>query len=153
MSRAATWTLAIAVGAGPIGAATAEGLDLGGAVTFGDWSPYATRYVVARTVCAWSSGPERHYRVIADTFESPGAFRLVGDLGDTIRYVVRWGDRSGEPTGVTAGQPSATAYPFDDSLGCPGGGAELELELSSEDADRVPGGVYSSTLTITLSAE
>ena len=135
--------------------ALGDDVSIDGSLFLGAWSPYATRYTVRRGVCAWSDAPGRTYRVIADTLETPGRFELVGDVGDLVRYTVRWRDRDAGNRWETlgAGLPSGAAYRFADAPGCPGGATEIQVRLSSADADGAPGGLYSSTLTVTLAAE
>lgn len=143
-----------ALGTWPL-AAPADGLSVDGSLFLGSWSPYATRYTVRRAVCAWSDVPGRTYRVIAHARDTPGGFALVGDVGDRVRYTVRWRDATASGTweALEPGMPSGTAYRFADASGCPDGGTEILIVLSGRDADGAPGGVYSSTLELTLTSE
>lgn len=121
----------------------------------GAWSPHATRYESQRRVCAWSSTINRFYRVIAHTSQNPESFELAGDLGDRVRFDVRWRDVavSSNWERLIAGMPSTRRYQFATTANCQGNDTQLQIRLSRKDADQAPGGRYSSTLTITLVAE
>ena len=137
------------------GPARPDGLELDESLFFGSWSPHATRYVVRAPVCAWSSSPDRRYRVIADVVESPGRFALLGDVGARIGFALRWRDADATARWdvLSAGLASEISYRFDDAPGCPGGATELQIKLSVDDADAAPGGVYTATLSITIVSE
>ncbi len=133
----------------------ADGLSLEGQISMGSWSPHAQRYLSRRQVCAWSSTPGGIYRVIAASHENSDSFQLMGDLGDRVRFEVRW--RDNDPSGVwerlIPGLPSSRRYRYASTANCPDSDTQVQIRLSKGDADRAPGGFYSSVLTITLVTE
>ena len=153
-ARAVARAIALGLALAAPSHAPGAGLEVDDSLFLGSWSPYATRYAVRRPVCAWSEAGGA-YRVVADTLETPGRFELVGDVGDRVRYTVRWRDRDGADRWETlsAGLPSGEGYRLAEAPGCPGAGTEILVLLSTSDADGAPGGLYSSTLTLTLVAE
>lgn len=133
----------------------ADGLSLGGAMDFGRWSSFATRYEIQRSVCAWSSTPDGFYQVIARTQGDAGRFELRGDLGHRIRFDVRWQDdtQSGYWERLLPGFSSLRRYSYANSASCAGINTMLQIRLSKSDVDQVPGGQYFATLIITLVTE
>lgn len=134
---------------------SADGLSLGGSVDFGVWSSYATRYEIQRPVCLWSSAPGSFYKVIAQTQNDTGRFELRGDLGYRIRFDVRWRDDAVSVNWerLLPGFSSTRRYPYASAADCSDNNTMMQIRLSKGDADNVPGGQYSSTLSITLVAE
>ncbi|MFK7860424.1 MAG: hypothetical protein AB8B64_16515 [Granulosicoccus sp.] len=133
----------------------ADQLNLGGPISLGVWSPHATRYQISRQICAWSSTPDLRYRVIASIPESPQGFELLNELGDRIRFDIRWRDYAISTSWerLLPGLPSSNTYAFASTASCTGSNPELQIRLSKGDSDKAPGGQYSSTLTILLVAE
>lgn len=137
--------------------ALANGLQLDGAMPLGEWSPLATRYQSRQSVCAWSTALDLVYRVTAisrpnTNFEQ---FELHGDLGDRIRFIVRWRDTrvSTSWEQLTPGLPSGGTYRFDNTASCSSTNTQIDVRLVKSDANQAASGLYSSELTITLVAE
>lgn len=133
----------------------ADGLNLGGQISMGSWSPHAQRYLSRRPVCAWSSTPDGIYRVIAGSPGNAGSFQLLSDLGERVRFEVRWrdNDSSGVWERLIPGLPSSGRYRYASTANCSDSDTQIQVRLSKGDADRAPGGFYSSVLTITLVTE
>lgn len=133
----------------------ADGLSLDGQISMGSWSPHAQRYLSRSPVCAWSSTPDGIYRVIAASHENSDSFQLLGDLGDRVRFEVRWRDNdlSGVWERLIPGLPSSRRYRYASTANCSDSDTQIQIRLSKGDTDRAPGGFYSSVLTITLVTE
>ena len=131
----------------------ASGIEIGGDLSIGTWSPFRSSWEAVTPVCVWrgdeKAGP---FRILASGLDPGPTFAMRDRSGYRLPYSVVWESGGGRSQPLVSGELLRSAIPGARAPGCAGDPtASIRVRVEPIDIERAPPGVYRDTLMLMIS--